>query len=233
MKVAAGALCGAALTAGVAVAAIPGTDGKIKGCYATTNGIVLGIPHSKGDLRLVDAGEACRSYERAVTWNQQGIPGQNGSPGPAGPTGSPGPTGASGPAGATGATGPTGPIGAPGATGPTGATGPQGSAGPAGPGVLWANVAAAGTLKGGNAVSVTHDSQGVYTVTFGQDVSGCAGVASSGFNSPGGFADPYANAAVLFGPTSLNTARVYLSSYDDAQHSAAPENTDFHLVVVC
>ena len=36
MKVAAGALCGAALTAGVAVAAIPGADGKIKGSFVSS-----------------------------------------------------------------------------------------------------------------------------------------------------------------------------------------------------
>jgi hypothetical protein len=34
--------------------------------YATTNGILLGIPHSKGDVRLVAVGEACRTYETAT-----------------------------------------------------------------------------------------------------------------------------------------------------------------------
>jgi hypothetical protein len=42
---------------------------------------VLGVPHSKGDLRLVDPAEPCRAYEQSVTWNQQGRPGTPGAPG--------------------------------------------------------------------------------------------------------------------------------------------------------
>jgi hypothetical protein len=63
---------------GVAFAAIPSSDGTFRGCYAKTGGLILGIPHHKGDLRLVDEGEACRSYESLVTWNQQGTPGTPG-----------------------------------------------------------------------------------------------------------------------------------------------------------
>jgi hypothetical protein len=63
---------------GVAYAAIPSASGEFTGCYATTNGLVLNIPHSKGDLRLVEPNEACRSYERRVTWNQEGPPGEPG-----------------------------------------------------------------------------------------------------------------------------------------------------------
>lgn len=66
---------------GVAYAAIPSGDGTIKGCYATTNGLLLGVPHSKGDTRIVDADEACRSYERAIAWNQQGPKGDTGAAG--------------------------------------------------------------------------------------------------------------------------------------------------------
>lgn len=72
---------------GVGFAAIPGSDGTIKGCYATTNGLLLGIPYSKGDTRIVDAGEPCRSYEQAVTWNQQGQPGTPGTNGTNGTNG--------------------------------------------------------------------------------------------------------------------------------------------------
>jgi hypothetical protein len=72
---------------GVGYAAIPGTDGQIKGCYATTNGLLLGIPHSKGDTRIVDSGEACRSYETAIAWNQQGSPGAAGTNGTNGSNG--------------------------------------------------------------------------------------------------------------------------------------------------
>ena len=97
IKVAAGAVCGAVLSAGVAYAAVPGAGADIKACYATTNGL-LGIPHSKGDLRVVDTSESCRSYEESISWSQHGVPG------PAGPTGARGATGE------TGATGPAGPA---------------------------------------------------------------------------------------------------------------------------
>jgi hypothetical protein len=63
---------------GVAYASIPDSGGVFHGCYATTEGLVLGIPHTKGETRLVQPGEACRSYEQAVSWNQQGTPGTNG-----------------------------------------------------------------------------------------------------------------------------------------------------------
>jgi hypothetical protein len=81
---------------GVAWAAIPAPDGTIKACYATTNGILLGIPHSKGDLRTVDSSEPCRNYEKTLTWNQQGIPGEPGTPGTPGTPGEPGAPGTSG-----------------------------------------------------------------------------------------------------------------------------------------
>ncbi len=55
---------------GAAYAAIPSADGTIKACYATTNGLLLGIPHSKGDLRVVDQAESCRSYEKPLSWIQ-------------------------------------------------------------------------------------------------------------------------------------------------------------------
>jgi hypothetical protein len=55
---------------GAAYASIPSADGTIKGCYAKSAGGLLGDAHSKGDLRVVDPSEACRSYESALTWNQ-------------------------------------------------------------------------------------------------------------------------------------------------------------------
>jgi hypothetical protein len=51
--------------AGIGFAAIPGQDGTLRACYAKTNGILLGIPHHKGDLRLVDEGEACQRTRRS------------------------------------------------------------------------------------------------------------------------------------------------------------------------
>lgn len=101
--------------AAVATAAIPGPDGAIKGCYATNNGSLL-QPHSKGDTRIVDSGEACRSYEKTIAWNQKGAKGD---------------TGPQGPQGATGETGAAGPQGETGAEGPVGSQGPEGPPGPA------------------------------------------------------------------------------------------------------
>lgn len=64
---------------GVAYAAIPSADGTIRSCYAKSNGLLVGIPYSKGDVRLVDEGEACRNYEQSIAWNQQGDPGAPGA----------------------------------------------------------------------------------------------------------------------------------------------------------
>ena len=66
---------------GIGYAAIPSQGGTFRACYAKTEGILLGIPHSKGDVRLVNEGEPCRSYETLTTWNQtgpQGPPGLSG-----------------------------------------------------------------------------------------------------------------------------------------------------------
>jgi hypothetical protein len=78
MKFRSGRVVGActltALVAGAAVAAgaIPDSGGTIHACYATGNGLLLGIPYSKGDIRAVNQGEACRSYEKPLSWNQNG-----------------------------------------------------------------------------------------------------------------------------------------------------------------
>jgi hypothetical protein len=68
---------------GVAWASIPGSDGVIKGCYANSSGVLglLGIPYSKGDLRVVDSAENCRTYETTLPWNQTGPKGAPGAPG--------------------------------------------------------------------------------------------------------------------------------------------------------
>ena len=85
---------------GAAVAAVPGPDGVIHGCY-----------NAKGALHLIDASDgtmpaSCTASEKPLDFNQKG------------------PMGPMGPAGPKGATGATGPMG------PKGATGPQGPAGP-------------------------------------------------------------------------------------------------------
>lgn len=99
--VAVGAVALAAM-GGMAWATIPGSGGQIKGCYARTSGLLLGIPYSKGDVRVVDTAENCRSYETALTWSKTG---------PQGPVGPVGPQGAVGPVGPRGAVGPIGPAG--------------------------------------------------------------------------------------------------------------------------
>jgi hypothetical protein len=79
----------------VAWAAIPSSNGSITGCINPTT----------GGLRVVDAeaGQTCASFERRVTWNQQG------QQGPAGARGAIGPAGPAGPAGPVGPTGPAAP----------------------------------------------------------------------------------------------------------------------------
>jgi hypothetical protein len=126
-----GAVVGAVLAGGAALAAIPDSSGVINGCYQK----------NVGNLRVIDssAGDSCRPSEIAIRWSQtgpQGPPGPQGPTGPQGPkgdtgaTGLQGPVGPQGPKGDTGATGAQGPIGP---KGDTGATGPQGPIGPQGP----------------------------------------------------------------------------------------------------
>ena len=96
-----------AISGGVALAFIPNPDGTISSCYQKNN----------GQLRVVDAGTACRPSENTLTWNQRG---PAGPPGPAGPKGDLGPQGPQGPAG---------PKGDPGPQGPQGPAGPKGDPG--------------------------------------------------------------------------------------------------------
>jgi hypothetical protein len=96
---------------GIAVAAVP-SNGVISSCYNSTN----------GSVRIIDSSaEACKSSERALSWNQVG------------PQGPQGPQGGTGPQGATGAQGPGGADGAPGPQGDQGSQGVKGDTGPAGP----------------------------------------------------------------------------------------------------
>jgi Collagen triple helix repeat (20 copies) len=112
----------------VAAFATNGGSGTIKACVS-----------EKGSTRILSEGQACRSSERTVTWNQrgpQGATGATGAVGPQGPEGekgAKGATGPAGPAGAKGATGAAGPAGSIGPAGPAGASGVAGPAGPAGP----------------------------------------------------------------------------------------------------
>ena len=113
-----------------AVTSIVAPDGTISGCYQQNN----------GQLRVVASGEACRSSEVAISWNQKGQQGDAGAAGSVGPTGPQGPagaTGAAGPRGPEGPTGPNGEAGAVGGAGPAGPAGPKGEKGDVGGGVAW------------------------------------------------------------------------------------------------
>jgi hypothetical protein len=68
---------------GIAVAAIPGPDGTINGCYNPNSG----PPYA---LTIVDTPAGCKSPSVLLPFNQQG---PAGSPGSAGPQGVPGPQG--------------------------------------------------------------------------------------------------------------------------------------------
>jgi hypothetical protein len=109
--------------AGVAVAAIPGSDGTINACYDTGR-----------DVRVIDreAGQTCSSRSTPLSWNQQGVKGDTGPQGPKGDTGDPGAQGPQGPQGPTGQKGDKGDPGEPGPRGPEGPQGPQGPKGDTG-----------------------------------------------------------------------------------------------------
>jgi hypothetical protein len=97
------ATVGVLAAVGVGVAAIPGSDKVITGCYLTRDGVV----HSKGELRVVDSSASCRPSETKLTWNQQGPPGAAGAQGAKGDPGLQGPKGELGPKGDPGPTGTT------------------------------------------------------------------------------------------------------------------------------
>ena len=113
----------------VVVAQSAGPTGTIKACVNTQNGYAMRLSPPEG----------CKSNERSIEWNAQGIEGQRGARGAQGEQGIQGIQGIQGEkgdTGATGETGETGPVGETGATGPrgpAGETGPQGPIGPQGP----------------------------------------------------------------------------------------------------
>jgi hypothetical protein len=72
-------------TSGVAIGAIPSTNGKISACYSKQGGAT----------RLIDAGKKCRKGEKRVAWNQRGQAGKNGTNGVNGTNGASGAAAAS------------------------------------------------------------------------------------------------------------------------------------------
>jgi hypothetical protein len=141
-----------------AVLASDAGDG-IHGCYLKNT----------GTLRVVDAGQPCRSTELAVSWSQKG---------PAGPVG---PTGPGGPQGATGPVGPSGPQGPLGPTGAQGPVGPRGEQGPAGA-VSGYRTVRSSTVAGTGAVTATATCPPGTKVTGGG--FGAGGVGSVMLNQP-------------------------------------------------
>jgi len=73
-------VCGIALGAGVAYAAIPDGSGVFHACYKT-NG---------GQVRLVDSASDCNGSETSTQWSQTGPEGPAGPQGEQGPQGDPG-----------------------------------------------------------------------------------------------------------------------------------------------
>lgn len=114
-----------ALTGGFAAAAEApqaAATSVISGCVNTTN----------GQLRVTDT--SCKNGERAISWNEKGVPGAKGEVGATGAIGAVGPQGLTGPAG------PAGPKGDTGAKGDQGDKGDKGDKGD--PGVVDATVLA-------------------------------------------------------------------------------------------
>jgi hypothetical protein len=153
------ALVAAGAGAGVAVAAVPDSNGVIHACVNVSredNGTLVPQTNEGANLSVIDpsAGQSCNasdaptSPQTTLTWNVTGPQGPAGTPGAAGATGPTGATGTRGPAGPTGTTGARGPAGDAGSTGPqgpagtsggpghpgqTGGTGATGATGPTGP----------------------------------------------------------------------------------------------------
>ena len=164
---------GGGVALGARLAAIPGNDGVIHGCYNQVN----------GQLRVVESATECKNSELAIQWNQSGPAGASGAAGAAGTSGSTGATGPAGANGANGAAGATGPVGAGGVTGSSGSTGATGPAGANG--ATGAN-GAIGATGGNGAIGATGNA-GAIGATGAVGPSGATGdTGSSGAAGPTG-----------------------------------------------
>ena len=170
--VAAGTAAGAAITGPI--------DGNkvIYGCFTTK---AINGSHA---LVLQDVGTTCPSGTTAINWNEQGSQGPAGPAGPTGPAGPKGDPGANG----TSVTSQSLPVGDPncanGGSSFTAASGTtyacNGAPGKDATGVLWASVAADGTiLAGGSGItSITHNT-GDYVVEFNRDINNCGALVTT------------------------------------------------------
>src|SRR3954469_9261086 len=109
--------------------------------YATGSGgsdvITAGELNNVGTIRLIEPGKSglkghCSNIETQVTWNQKGVPGEQGPKGDKGDPGAAGAKGDKGDPGAPGAKGDTGAMGAKGDPGEPGAPGAKGDKGDTG-----------------------------------------------------------------------------------------------------
>src|SRR5262249_31867297 len=132
--------------------------------------------------------------------------------GPQGPQGPVGNTGAAGNPGDAGASGPTGPAGS---TGATGATGPAGN-----PDVLWARVAANGTIVGQTGgILINHTSNtGTYGLESHRDITACS-MQVTPLRLPA-----VTSAAVQLANTSVSVL---------FESASSPVDTDFSIAVLC
>ena len=118
-------ILGVAGGAALAVGLIPDEDGSIHGCFITHNN----ANEPQGQLRVVSSEAECRNNETPITWNQEGLPGEQGLPGPQGIQGEQGLPGPQGIQGEQGLPGPQGVQGEQGLPGPQGIQGEQGPPG--------------------------------------------------------------------------------------------------------
>jgi hypothetical protein len=90
--IATAAIAASLAAGGIAGAAIPDATGTVHACYRTTGGLLT----DRGATRIVEEADDCRSYERSLSWGQQGPQGEVGPPGAAGAAGAAGPQGPAG-----------------------------------------------------------------------------------------------------------------------------------------
>ena len=109
-----------------------------------------------------------------------------------------------------------------------GPSGSAGSQGPPGTGYLWAVVSSSGTLiRGSSALNASQTTKGEYQVTFAEDVSSCAYVATVGTIYQSG-SEPYAGIAVANSPGDRAAIVVTVTDF-----TGAAINASFHLAVIC
>jgi uncharacterized low-complexity protein len=124
--------------------------------------------------------------------------------------------------------GKTGKAGAAGAAGREGKEGPRGATGPEGAvSKLFAVVGATGELVRGDGVTeVANEGMGAYVVTFNQNITSCAYIASVGITGNIGFAEGQADVGGAVGTTNGVTVQTM-------SPTGTRTEKPFHLVVIC